>query len=43
MDWICDDEDYEKAEIAEDDLQQWAVNPFLPTESWGFSLLPNYH
>lgn len=30
MDWICDDEDYEKAEMAEDDLQQWAVNPFLP-------------
>lgn len=30
MDWICNDEDYEKAEMAEDDLQQWAVNPFLP-------------
>lgn len=30
VDWICDDEDYEKAEMAKDDLQQWAVNPFLP-------------
>ena len=30
MDWICDDDDYEKSETAEGDLQQWAVNPFLP-------------
>lgn len=27
---MCDDEDMEKAQIAEEDLQDWAVKPFLP-------------
>lgn len=40
MDWICDDDDYERSEMAEDELQQWAVNPFLPIFSQvGSSLL----
>lgn len=30
MDWICDDDDYERSAMAEDYLQQRAVNPFLP-------------